>query len=180
MTSKRVESIYILAVIGAVAAVGAVLAGVQRTGATSPATTLAADEMQSIRRAALDYGEGWYEGDAKRMERALHSELAKRSVYTNPGDGRNRLSQQSAMTLVKYTGRGGGSRSPLANRGSTVTILDVFESAACVKVEGPEWVDYLHMAKWNGQWVIVNVLWEPRPEHRQRLDRALSGVNVKS
>ncbi len=61
-----------------------------------------------------------------------------------------------------------------------MTILDVFESAACVKIEGPEWVDYLHMAKWNGQWVIVNVLWEPRPEFRQRLDRALSGVNVKS
>ena len=180
MTSKRVESIYILAVIGAVAAVGAVLAGVQHTGAPSPATTIAADELQSIRKAALDYGEGWYEGDAERMERALHSELAKRIVYTNPGDGRNRLNQQSAMSLVKKTRRGGGSRSPVANRGSTVTILDVFESAACVKVEGPQWVDYLHLAKWNGRWVIVNVLWEPRPEFRQRLDRALSGVNVSS
>jgi hypothetical protein len=24
--------------------------------------------------------------------------------------------------------------------------------------------DYLHLALWNGRWVIVNVLWEPRPE----------------
>jgi hypothetical protein len=22
------------------------------------------------------------------------------------------------------------------------------------------WIDYMHMAKWNGQWKIVNVLWE--------------------
>jgi hypothetical protein len=25
-------------------------------------------------------------------------------------------------------------------------------------------VDYLHVAKWNGRWVIVNVLWELRPQ----------------
>lgn len=27
------------------------------------------------------------------------------------------------------------------------------------------WIDYMHLAKWNGRWVIVNVLWEndPRP-----------------
>jgi len=29
-------------------------------------------------KTALDYTEGWYAGDAARMERALHPELAKR------------------------------------------------------------------------------------------------------
>ncbi len=45
-----------------------------------------------------------------------------------------------------------------------MTILDVFENAAMVRVTGPEWVDYLQMAKWNGRWVIVNVLWELNPD----------------
>ena len=50
-------------------------------------------------------------------------------------------------------------------------ILDVFENAAVVKVIGPEWVDYLHMVKWNGRWVIVNVLWELNPKSRERRSR---------
>jgi hypothetical protein len=44
---------------------------------TQPAAP--SDEI-AIKQPALDYIEGWYEGDAARMERALHPELAKRMV----------------------------------------------------------------------------------------------------
>jgi hypothetical protein len=27
-----------------------------------------------------------------------------------------------------------------------------------------DWIDYMHMAKSNGRWVIVNVLWEMKPK----------------
>jgi hypothetical protein len=36
-----------------------------------------ADE-DAIRAVVLDYVEGWFDGDAARMERALHPELVKR------------------------------------------------------------------------------------------------------
>jgi hypothetical protein len=42
-------------------------------------------------------------------------------------------------------------------------ILDVYENAASVKVVASDWIDYLHLAKWNGSWKIVNVLWELKP-----------------
>ena len=29
-----------------------------------------------------------------------------------------------------------------------------------------DWVDYLQMAKVDGRWVIVNVLWESKPESK--------------
>ena len=35
--------------------------------------------------------------------------------------------------------------------------------AASVRVDAAQWVDYLHLGKWNGQWKIVTVLWEMRP-----------------
>jgi hypothetical protein len=41
-----------------------------------------------------------------------------------------------------------------------VRILDIFENAASVRATMSGWVDYMHMARWNGRWVIVNVLWE--------------------
>ena len=116
-----------------------------------------------IRQTALDYIEGWYEGNAERMERALHPELAKRIVNTNPQYNRSRLDQMSAMTLVQGTRRGGGKDTPKEKQQKDVTILDIYQNAASVKVVASDWVDYLHVAKFNGRWVIVNVLWELKP-----------------
>ena len=126
------------------------------------ASAQVAADSAAIRAAALDYIEGWYEGNAERMERALHPELAKRIVNTNP-NGRNSLGQQSAMTLVNGTKAGGGKNTPVEQRRKDVRILDIFGNTASVRIDASSWVDYLHVAKWNGRWVIVNVLWEMRP-----------------
>ena len=125
-------------------------------------TPVADADKAAIKQTALDYIEGWYEGNAERMERALHPELAKRIVRSNQ-EGRSRLDQMSAMSLVQGTRRGGGKDTPKEKQQKEVTILDVFENAASVKVVASDWIDYLHMAKYNGQWVIVNVLWELKP-----------------
>ena len=116
-----------------------------------------------IKQTALDYIEGWYEGNAERMERALHPELAKRIVRTDDR-GRNNLGQMGAMTLVGYTRMGGGKDTPKEKQQKDVTVLDIFGNAASAKVVASDWVDYLHLAKWNGRWVIVNVLWELKPK----------------
>ena len=120
-------------------------------------------DTDAIKQTALDYIEGWYEGDGARMERALHPELAKRIVFTDPQSGRSRLDQMGALTLVQGTRAGHGTRIPVEKRQKDVIILDVFENAASVKVIASDWIDYMHLAKWNGRWVIVNVLWELKP-----------------
>lgn len=130
---------------------------------TAPAHAQSATDSAAIRAAALDYIEGWYEGNGERMERALHPELAKRIVNTNP-NGRNSLGQQGAMTLVNNTKAGGGKATPMEQRRKDVRILDIFGNTASVRVDASTWVDYLHVARWNGRWVIVNVLWELRPQ----------------
>ena len=119
-------------------------------------------DRAAIKQTALDYIEGWYEGDAERMERALHPELAKRIVRTNQ-QGQSRLDQMSAMSLVQGTRRGGGKQTPKDKQLKEVAILDIFQSAASAKIIASDWVDYLHLARWNGRWVIVNVLWELKP-----------------
>src|SRR5262245_40416630 len=91
-------------------------------------------EAAGIRAAALDYIEGWYEGDAARMEKALHPELAKRIVNTDAASGKSRLDSMSAMTLVQYTRAGGGRKTPKEAQMKDVTILDRYQNAAVVKV----------------------------------------------
>jgi putative lumazine-binding protein len=127
--------------------------------------TVSDADREAIKQTALDYVEGWYEGNAERMERALHPDLAKRVVMTD-AKGRSRLDQMSAMGLVQAVKRGGGKDTPKEKQQKDVTILDVFENAASVKTVMSGWIDYMHMAKVNGRWVIVNVLWElkRRPE----------------
>jgi hypothetical protein len=121
-------------------------------------------EAAAIRQTALDYIEGWYEGDATRMERALHPELAKRIVMTDSATGNSRLDSMGAMTLVQRVRAGGGRKTPKEAQLKDVTILDRFQNAAVVKVVASNWIDYLQVAKFNGDWKIINVLWELKPK----------------
>jgi Putative lumazine-binding len=126
-------------------------------------SAVSAADATAIKQTALDYIEGWYEGNAERMERSLHPELAKRIVHTDPKTGTSRLDQMGAMTLVQRTRSAVGAKTLKERQQRDVTILDVFENAASVRVTAADWIDYLHMAKFNGRWVIVNVLWELKP-----------------
>ena len=123
----------------------------------------AATEQDAIKRTALNYAEGWYEGDADKMESALSTDLAKRIVRTNP-QGQSMVSQMTALALVQGTRGGFGKQTAKAEQQKDVTILDLMGNAATVKLEMHDWVDYMHIGKVNGKWVIINVLWEMKPK----------------
>ncbi len=123
-------------------------------------------DREAIKRAALNYAEGWYEGNADKMESALHPNLAKRRAVTNDR-GQSRLDELSAMGLVQGTRSGFGKQTPKEEQQRDVSILDISGSAATVKLEMRDWVDYMHIAKFNGKWVIVNVLWELKPKDKK-------------
>src|ERR1700737_3381431 len=121
------------------------------------------DDSEAIKKTALDYVEGWYAGDAARMERALHPELAKRMISTDPNTGRSQFDHIGAMTLVQRTREGVGKKIPQDRQLKEVTILDRYNNAAVVKIVASDWIDYLEVAKFNGEWKIINVLWELKP-----------------
>jgi hypothetical protein len=119
------------------------------------------EDLDAIKRTALDYIEGWYEGDAEKMARSLHPDLAKRMVSVK--DGQSQLNATDKEKLVEAARSGRGKSTPAAEQRKDVTILDVFGKTATVKLDARDWVDYLHVVKWNDRWLIINVLWELRP-----------------
>ena len=121
-----------------------------------------AADSAAVRRAALDYIEGWYAGDAARMQRALHPELAKRRVVRDQ-QGEQWLSGATADAMVHATRLGEGKDVPPAQQRIEVRILDLYNEMASVRVTSTKVVDYMHLAKWNGEWKIVNVLWDTLP-----------------
>lgn len=120
-----------------------------------------AADSAAIRATALDYVEGWYNGDSVRMARAVHPELVKRIVQTDSSG--SKISQMGAARLITGAARGYGKETPPERQQKDVAIYDIFENVATVRATMTDWIDYMQMAKINGRWVIINVLWEMKP-----------------
>lgn len=129
----------------------------------TPGQAQSSADSAAIRSCALDYAEGWYEGNAERMSRALHPELVKRIVVNDTATGRSVLQNMGASALVNGTRHGYGKETPKERRQRDVAVLDIFGNAAAAKAIMADWVDYMQLAKVDGRWVIVNVLWEKKP-----------------
>lgn len=121
------------------------------------------DEKPKIEAALRDYIDGWYEGNAERMARALHPDLRKQGIMTLP-DGKVFVNESSASAMVAFTRAGFGKKKARPDQKNQVVILDVSGDLASAKSVSPDFIDYIHLARIDGQWKIVNVLWEPLPE----------------
>lgn len=143
---------------------GAMLALIAAVGMINAASAQAqtAADSSAIVATALDYIDGFYTSDAARMERALHPELAKR-IVVDPAGPESRLQNMSAEQLIDATAGGGAARIPDDAKKTDVSILDIYNNVASVRIDAGLWIDYLHIARWNGEWKIVNVLWEMAP-----------------
>ena len=113
-----------------------------------------------ITQTCLDYVKGWFAGDAQRMQLCLHPELAKRAVKKDAQTGEVYLNHLTQADMVERTRQGGGTATPAEEQTYRVQILDHDENIACAKVETNTYIDYLHLAMWQGRWVIVNVLYD--------------------
>lgn len=119
-----------------------------------------ADE-KAIEEAALNYVEGWYEGNPDRMEKALHTDLAKRRPHLLKQSGGTLLDDISASNLIEYTRAGFGKLKEGEEMNNEFILLDLYENIATVKLISKDFMDYLHLAKFDNGWKIVNVLWVP-------------------
>jgi Putative lumazine-binding len=120
------------------------------------------DDRTAIMRVATDYIESWLDGDQERMRRCLHPQLAKRSVGVDPLSSGWPLDSIDAADMVRATGEGHGRK---YQHGHEVTILDAYGEIATVRIASVPYIDYLHIARFGKDWLIVNALWQRRAEH---------------
>ena len=138
-------------------------------------------DKTAVREAAYGYAEGYYEGAADRMERAISPFLIKRGLMTRP-DGASLLVPMNADTLVEATRQGGGKSVLPDNRNITFELLDIRENVASAKAFTAMFNDYLHLVKQDGRWRIANVLWQPPSPKgiaNADADKAAVGQTVK-
>lgn len=116
------------------------------------------DSIQ-IKQAALDYIEGWFYKDANRVNNAVHFEFVKRSIHTPDSIDFLGTINKSRMDFITLYHR---DREYILN--TEVFILDAMPTIASVKVIFNECIEYLHIAKLNENWKIVNNLFTGNPD----------------
>jgi hypothetical protein len=131
------------------------------SAATSQAFDPAA--VRAIEAAAYDYVDGQLEGDAARVARVLHPDLAKRAVRSRPDPdevlGLRRMSRDELVDLTRQ----GALKMPREKWDRSVRVLDVAGNVAVARVETPWFVDHLNLGRFGDRWVIVNALWYAKP-----------------
>lgn len=114
-----------------------------------------------IKRVALAYIESQHNPNPKLMQDALHPRLVKRSVFKNKTTQKDYVSEYFAenMVILAESYNIKGDKFP-KNPTKEVKLLDVSARTASVKLIADEWIDYMHIVKLNGEWKIINVLWQ--------------------
>ena len=123
-------------------------------------------EREAVRQAVLDYVEGIYEVNPARIERSVHPDLAKRGFFVKRGEAAyssDVMTFQQLVELAKTYNKNG--RVP-KDAPKEVVIFDISDQTASAKLTAVWGIDYIHLAKYDGKWKFVNVLWQTPPPKR--------------
>lgn len=131
----------------------------------SPLAGQAAANTEGVRRAALDYIEGFYEGDTAKLVRSVSPSVRKYG-YWIPKDSTRYAGEPMVWSEFLSYARGIKARGTPApvTAPKEVVIFEVLDQTASVKVTAWWGSDYLLLAKENDKWVIQMVLWQTPPK----------------
>ena len=130
--------------------------------------TVRPEDAAAIRTCLLDYFEGWFDGDADRMDRALHPGLAKHALSQGP-DRSEVLDVTTKDDMVELTKQGRGRLRDTPDRGILIDITAVSGDIASVIVHSTVYVEFALLARTSEGWKITGTLWRWATGHGPRL-----------
>jgi hypothetical protein len=118
-------------------------------------------DNDAIIATAMDYFEGWFDGDAERMARALHPDLDKRGVNVDTTGGQLSDSR-TASQMIGWTRHGEGKAERPADLAIKVRVDDIYQQIATATVYSAVYIEYLQLMRTPQGWRIVNALFMRR------------------
>lgn len=120
-----------------------------------------AEDKAAVHRAAMDYLEGFYEGDTAKLVRSLRPEMYKYGFF-KPRDATaysgQRMTYAEAMTYARNVKA--NNRPAPATAPKEVVVYEVLNETAAVKVTAWWGIDYMLLGKFDGKWMISHILWQ--------------------
>ena len=124
-------------------------------------------DREAVRLAVLDYVEGIYNVEPQRIERSVSPNLAKMGFYRPPAETAYRPARAMAYQQLVEIARNYNKEGKLRKDApKTIEIYEVLDQTATVKLTAEWGIDFMHLAKMDGKWMIVNVLWQSHPNRK--------------
>ena len=127
----------------------------------APARAQDGDEREGVRRAVLDYVEGFYEGDTAKLIRSVHSDVQKYGFYIPRDSARYVGEAMPWAEFLSYARNVRARNRPApATAPKEIVIYDVLDQTASAKLTAFWGTDYLLLAKHDGRWMVRMVIWQ--------------------
>jgi hypothetical protein len=129
--------------------------------------TVRPDDAAGISACLLDYFDGWFDGDAARMDRALHPGLAKHALGQDATRS-DRLDLTTKDEMVEATRLGRGRQRDVPDRAIRIDITGVSGDIASATVHSAVYVEYALLVRARDGWRITSTLWRWADGHGPR------------
>jgi hypothetical protein len=129
------------------------------------------EDLAGVRQACFNYIDTFYKVDTTLAYESIHPTLQKRGFSYN--EKTSTYSKQLEMPfpalirLAKSWNKDGNRAN--ANSPRVVDVFEIADKTASAKVTAVWGIDYIHLMKENGRWMIVNVLWQSPPKSLQAM-----------
>lgn len=117
-------------------------------------------DRDAVVRAATDYLEGFYEGDTVKLARALRPDVSKYGFWAD-STGKYAGERMTFAEAIDYGKKVKARNRPVpASWPKEVTVFEVQDQTASAKVIAWWGTDYLLLGKYDGNWMISDILWQ--------------------
>lgn len=143
----------------------AILAALVVSAIAVPRASAQQADREGVRRAALDYLEGFYEGDSAKIVRSVRPNVRKVGYFTPRGATTYEAEEMTYAEMISYANNfKKNGRSTPATAPREVIVGEVNDQTATAKVVAWWGIDHMQLAKYDGKWMIVNVMWQSPPK----------------
>lgn len=118
------------------------------------------EDRKAVNEAALNYVEAIYEVNPTKIELSVHPDLVKRGFFTEnekPSYHPHSMTYKQLLELSRTYNKNGSIPKGAIKE---VVVYEVSDQTANAKVTAIWGFDYLQLAKYDGRWKIINILWQ--------------------
>ena len=132
---------------------------------SASAAAPSAADTDAVRRAVLDYVEGFYEGDSTKFVRSVRPDVFKYGFWRQRDSTSYQGEQMVFAEFNAFANRvkASGRKAPPTTR-KDVTLFDVQDRTASAKLTAYWGTDYLLLGKFGDAWMVTSVLWQSMPK----------------
>lgn len=125
-------------------------------------------DAEAVECAVLDYAEAVYELKPRLIERSVHPGMTRVGFYRPTTAEDYRSVPMTYDDLLTLTSDADKKRKPQTGGIKDVVVYEVHDKTASARLRAVWGIDFIHLAKIDGRWMIVQILWQNQAEDEQK------------